>query len=174
MGEELDNAEEYVKIQKTRFDDRVKVIMKVDPVLKEHRILKQILEPLVENAFSHGVYECVAGGLVAISIQQDADYMDIRIRDNGIGMSADALSRLRAYMMMEEEPSRAANRLFIKGNGTGLRNVYHRVIKYYDGNAEMGIDSARLKGTTVWIRIRKACTVPVAHEKTAVEDEKKL
>lgn len=174
VGEELDNAEEYVKIQKTRFDDRVKVIMKVDPVLKEHRILKQILEPLVENAFSHGVYECVEGGLVAISIQQDADYMDIRIRDNGIGMSADALSRLRAYMMMEEEPSRAANRLFIKGNGTGLRNVYHRVIKYYDGNAEMGIDSARLKGTTVWIRIRKACTVPVAHEKTAVEDEKKL
>lgn len=157
IQDEVENVQEYIKIQKMRYDDKFDALWEVDNSLLECNILKLIIEPLVENAFNHGIYECIEGGIVRVSIQKIDENIEIVVSDNGIGMSSEILAELREHISADSYQSRP----FIKGNGTGLRNVYQRIRKYYNYEADMKIESLRMKGTTVTISIPYKMTLPL-------------
>ena len=57
LGDELMHARLYVQIQNMRFDDRIHVVWNIDEELLDCQIIKIVLQPIIENAIIHGIFE---------------------------------------------------------------------------------------------------------------------
>jgi LytS/YehU family sensor histidine kinase len=103
----------YLEIQKTRFQDRLRVAFDVPPELFEARVPNLILQPLVENAIKHGISTQLGGGKVEISARREDGMLVLRVRDDGPGL------------VDEPRPS---------GSGVGLANTRARLEQLYGSN----------------------------------------
>lgn len=78
----------YLQIQHLRFGDRVTVeIMDIPKEYAQLEIPKMTIQPLVENAFKHGLAQVAEGGKICIQFNSLADFLEISIQDNGTGLS---------------------------------------------------------------------------------------
>ena len=57
--QELDNNKLYLSIEKVRFGERLDFVMNISERCEEHEIPNMILQPIIENAIKHGVYESI-------------------------------------------------------------------------------------------------------------------
>jgi two-component system, LytTR family, sensor kinase len=96
LQEELEFLQKYLEIEQIRFQDRLSVLYDVDAETLDAEVPRLILQPLVENAIKHGVTPRSGRGLVQISSRIRDGALWIEIRDNGVGLSGQALSRLNA------------------------------------------------------------------------------
>lgn len=88
IDEEVTNIRNYIELQQVRFTDKFDYIINVDPdiSIKETRIPTLLLQPLVENAISHGLLQLPEKGLLLIYIKAIGNKcLLIRVEDNGIG-----------------------------------------------------------------------------------------
>jgi two-component system LytT family sensor kinase len=83
LGEELDHVRAYLEIEKARFEGRIAVETEVDPALLGVRLPAFTLQPLVENAFKHGLAATLAGGRATIRAYRRDGAAVIEIEDNG-------------------------------------------------------------------------------------------
>jgi signal transduction histidine kinase len=113
LSREIEFLEMYLEIQKTRFQDRLRVAFDVPPELFEARVPNLILQPLVENAIKHGVSTQLGGGKVEISARRENGMLVLRVRDDGPGL------------VDEPRPS---------GSGLGLANTRARLEQLYGSN----------------------------------------
>jgi two-component system LytT family sensor kinase len=97
LREELEHVGAYLEIEKARFADRLTVETEVDPALLDLRLPAFTLQPLVENAFKHGLAQIIgpgtarirarrAGGLALIEIEDDAGAWVEPVGGGGLGM----------------------------------------------------------------------------------------
>ncbi|MNC14071.1 putative sensor-like histidine kinase [compost metagenome] len=117
-------------------------------------MLKLLLQPLVENAILHGMEDKASGGLLVISSWiEGGNRLNIRVEDNGPGISLERLAYMRHelekaggmdYRIKREEEVRD---LF------GLRNVTARMKLYYGKEAELVVDSVESQGTFVTVSL---------------------
>lgn len=90
---EIENLKNYVLINNTRYGDKVMVEYFVTFGCEHYKIPKMILQPFIENAFFHAFpYE--TEGRIEIFIRKLNGNLQIKIRDNGIGMSENELCKL--------------------------------------------------------------------------------
>jgi len=85
LKQELEFLENYLDIQQTRFCDRLRIRMSVDPHLLTVLVPSLILQPLVENALRHGIAKSILPGHIDITAARENGYVRIEIADNGIG-----------------------------------------------------------------------------------------
>ena len=98
FSDELDNAENYFTIQRCRFGDKLEMELEMENEdLLEARMPKLILQPLVENAVVHGLEGKIGHGIVYISIENSANTLFLRVKDNGVGMPEEQV------MLLNEE-----------------------------------------------------------------------
>lgn len=145
VGEEIAALQKYVLIQNIRFGDRIRFETVFNESLFECTMLKFVLQPLVENALTHGVYNKLKDGVVQISLMSQGDNLIFAVSDNGEGMSAEKLAELRASIYDDTKeyiPSTG-------GGGIGLKNIYRRLRIYYGETANLLIESKLRVGTTV-------------------------
>ncbi|TYS33180.1 sensor histidine kinase [Bacillus pumilus] len=149
LEQEVKVVKEYFHIQETRFADRIICKTSIDESCLSVHIPSLTLQPLVENAFIHGVEPKEADGLVELSIYQEGGYVMIRIRDNGMGINEQEKKRL-----LSDEEEENPNTLS-KGHSTGigLRNVMSRLRLFYGVQDALQIDSKPNEGTTVQLAI---------------------
>jgi two-component system LytT family sensor kinase len=83
LGEELEHVRAYLEIEKARFEGRIAVHTEVDPALLGVRMPAFTLQPLVENAFKHGLAAMLAGGRATIRAYRREGAAWIEIEDNG-------------------------------------------------------------------------------------------
>jgi len=83
LREELDFAQKYLDIQKTRFADRLTVSIDVPSDLDTAQVPSLILQPMVENAVQHGIAHRAQGGTVSISASHTNHQLNIRIANDG-------------------------------------------------------------------------------------------
>jgi two-component system, LytTR family, sensor kinase len=83
LGEELDHVRAYLEIEKARFEGRITVETEVDPALLGLRLPAFTLQPLVENAFKHGLAGVLADGRATIRAYRRDGAAVIEIEDNG-------------------------------------------------------------------------------------------
>lgn len=123
----------------------------------EHcRILKFLLQPLVENAIDHGIAEKRRKGLIVIGASRNSDgEAVIVIEDNGAGIAEEELTRLQN--MLDEEAGVAAED---HTGEIGIRNVHMRVRNYYGTSYGIVLESEQDNGTRVKI------TLPMIKEET--------
>ena len=92
---ELAFLQKYLEIEQIRFQDRLSVHYDVDAETLDAEVPRLILQPLVENAIKHGVSPRSGRGLIQISSRIRDSALWIEVRDNGVGLSGQARSRLR-------------------------------------------------------------------------------
>jgi signal transduction histidine kinase len=89
LAEEMEFLEQYLAIQRVRFQDRLQVNLDIAPQLFAAQVPSLLLQPLVENAITHGLAEKPGVGEVSISAHPiDSRLLRIVVRDNGVGLSA--------------------------------------------------------------------------------------
>jgi two-component system, LytTR family, sensor kinase len=90
LKEELEFLQKYLQIEQIRFQDRLALKFEIDPETLDAEVPRMILQPLVENAIKHGIAPRSGRGLVQISAKRDNDAVWIEVRDDGVGLSAQA------------------------------------------------------------------------------------
>lgn len=96
LSEEVDFLAKYLQIEQTRFQDRLTVTFDVEPDALDGLVPRMLLQPLVENAIKHGIAPQPGPGEVEISARRDRDRLVMEVRDNGAGLSQDALTALQS------------------------------------------------------------------------------
>lgn len=148
LGEDLENLDHYLLIQKYRFKDRFEVIKDFgeDEQVLDIEIPKLIIQPLVENAIYHGLETTTKKGFIKIAAFLTEDTLEISIEDNGVGMSAQMLEalneKLRGGAKSKVEDA-------TKGSGIALINVNERLHLYYGEDYGLSVYSTVGLGTMV-------------------------
>ncbi|HLW53325.1 MAG TPA: histidine kinase [Candidatus Angelobacter sp.] len=86
LAEELAFLEHYVAIQKIRFAENLRIEIQVTPEVKFALVPCLIVQPLVENAIRHGMSRRASGGTVTVTAGRDANQVEIRVADDGVGL----------------------------------------------------------------------------------------
>ena len=134
FNKELEYTQNYLKLEKLRFEDRVNVVF--DIKADNFSVPSLSLQPIVENAVKHGICKKIDGGTVKISTWDDATNNYIKVEDDGVGYDLDA-------------PKKDDERVHV-----GLANTKERIEKMCHGKVE--VDSKINVGTTVLMVIPKS------------------
>lgn len=145
IAQEIGYVNSYLTIQKMRYKDKLEFEIDVDKALYEERIIKLVLQPLVENAIYHGIKYKEEKGLIRITGHAQGANLVLRVEDNGRGMDEETLSHI-----FEEKISDS------RKNGVGVHNVQMRLKLYYGKEYGLSFESVRGKGTIAVIVIPKA------------------
>ena len=116
----------------------------VQPEILDYKMVRMILQPIVENAIYHGVKHLPGGGLLTISVQGSNGEIRIEVADNGLGMSKDALEKLNERLDQD---------VIQESKHIGISNVYQRLKLYYGEECDFYIESRLGVGTCVTIEI---------------------
>lgn len=147
VKEELKYIEDYLFIQETRYGDKFTSYIEVDKELNELEIPKMVIQTLVENAVVHGVENATWDCFLYISGEIQDDMAVFKVKDDGVGISAE---KLEALLKMEEEPEHKAERTH---TNLGIYAIQKRLEYVYHGKAKMTITSEKEKGTLVVLEI---------------------
>lgn len=120
LAREFANAADYVRIQTFRFADRVRYAADCPEEAAGRLVPKLVLQPLVENAYKHGLEGVPGGGSVRATARTDGADVVLEVEDDGRGFDAAALDRLSRALA--EEPTAGA----IAASG-GIAGVHFRV-----------------------------------------------
>jgi len=153
LGDEVQNINNYISLLKVRYDDRINYVQEVDENVLDIPIPCMVLQPLVENAFIHGISELESGGTISLKVRDDGTNYTVEIADNGAGMSQETIDRVIGGNSGEEKPSGSMGHT----TGIGIRNVLLRLRNFFDYEDVMEIISEKPGGTRVIIRIPKIC-----------------
>ena len=139
LAREIHIVKEFFKLQQIRFGNRVGLKWEVSPdvLLTETIVPSFILQPLVENAFKHGIVPKEDGGIVRIHIFSREEILYIQVIDNGIGMEKETLKQLKQKL---DNP-------MMTGEHIGICNVAAR-LRLRPG-AGLTLDSKEQEGTKV-------------------------
>ena len=88
LGEELQYVRLYTYLQKMRFEDKISVEIQVSQDLYGYIIPRFCIQPLVENAFVHGLEPKKGNGKLAVNVILQEDQLEINVLDNGIGFKS--------------------------------------------------------------------------------------
>jgi two-component system LytT family sensor kinase len=119
---ELDFLAKYLQIEQTRFADRLTVRFDVQPEALDTRVPSLLLQPLVENAIKYGVARKAGPGHIDICGRRDGDKLRLEVRDDGVGLSEDALTALQKGIGLSTTRARLQH-LF----GADFRFEFHRL-----------------------------------------------
>lgn len=141
LGEELNNIDDYIYIQKMRFRDKVQVRIAVSDALKSYLVPKLVLQPIVENAFIHGMEPKAGSGTIGIAFEDRGCDVVVTVSDDGVGMDAETARRA----LTEQQGKKFQ----------GLLNVHKRLQLYYGQDYGLSVVSTAGVGTVVTMRLRK-------------------
>ncbi len=136
IGTALQQVENYIKIEKARFGERLQVEYDVDDI--HLKLPSLLIQPLVENAVIHGILKRKGPGKVTISIKDTGRKIRVSVRDTGVGIGQDVIDHLYQGTVSSKQ--------------IGLSNVHQRVKLIYG----TGLVIQRLEpGTEVYFDITK-------------------
>ncbi len=138
LGRELELIDAYVEIEKARFDGRFEYVSYVDEHMKNLLIPSLSIQPFVENAIRHGLFDKDGQGNVTLSVSEGENYLLITVEDDGEGISDDILYRI----------SSGGRPLEGKG-GIGIFNIRRRLESI--SGATLTVSSRLGRGTKVTV-----------------------
>jgi len=138
ISDEIEHVRNYLIIQQIRYYDVLTYEIIVDEDLPDVKILKLMLQPLVENSLYHGIKHTRERGKIIVTIKKEGERLRFSVADNGIGMSPEALETL-IYDINHGNGEK----------GYGLFNVNRRLKLYYGSSEGIEIKSEYKKGTEV-------------------------
>lgn len=129
LGDEVGLLSAYLDVLKIRMGPRLIYSFDVPPVLMAQPFPPMLLQPLVENAITHGLEPKVAGGVVRVSAAEISGMMKLRVEDDGLGFAA------------------------TPGGGVGLANIRARLNALYGEAGRLSITAKVGAGVTAVLEI---------------------
>ena len=141
LESELEFTKSYLELQAARFGDRVSysIYCEVD---KRYMVLPLIIQPIVENAFVHGIEGEKANGRITVKVMYKGENVEICVSDNGQGISKKKLAELLEKLERNDTSS---------GKSIGLTNVNKRIKMYHGEQYGLSVKTAAGKGTDISI-----------------------
>ena len=146
LYQELDFLKKYLEIEQTRFHDRLRVEMEIDPQALDAAVPNMILQPLVENAVRHGIAPRASGGRVVIGAARENGTLHLRVRDDGCGPPGGDPASLK--------------------EGVGLSNTRARLKHLYGAAHQFHLQGANDGGMCVDFTIPYRAALPGTYEDT--------
>lgn len=137
----LDN---YLHIQKIRMGEAFTYVMHCDKTLSDHRVLKYLFQPIVENAIVHGLKNSTHPVFIEISFTQKDSYLCFLVKDNGCGINASKLKIIQQQLDQDE--------LYQEEN-FALKTIYSQLQLQYGSKSSLHIESIEFSGCSIWINI---------------------
>ncbi|WP_419821775.1 sensor histidine kinase [Anoxybacterium hadale] len=151
IGDEIRNVENYMHLLNERFADKIEFILEKDDSVLERKIPCMILQPIVENAFIHGIGDVEYLGVIGVSVREQEGDAVISIRDNGKGMSAKRITQILGGDTNERNEAGGGHEGHT--NGIGLNNIINRLKIFYSLETVLDIYSEPGQGTEVVLHI---------------------
>jgi len=149
VKEEIEIIESYLRIMKLRFPERIDYEIDIKKQIKNKKIIKMLLQPIVENAFYHGLESKTDGGKIVIKAEIKDKNIIFLISDNGKGIKEEKLNllnnSLNRVLKIEIED--------FKKHGIGILNINKRIKLNYGEEYGLKLDSKIDQGTEVEIII---------------------
>lgn len=144
VEQEIGHLHHYVDIQKIRYPDSFKVELSIEESIKQHWMLKLVLQPLIENSIIHGFFPQENHyGVIRVTAVKKGEQIHFSIKDNGVGMPSSKVEELNKQFAEDR------NREGVVGKNYGIRNVNLRLLLHYGEAAQLHISSKEQEGTEI-------------------------
>lgn len=143
LGEEISIAQSYTRIIEYRYKI-VTFIWECDDCSSDIEVPKLIIQPLLENSIYHGIKEKNSPGKIKVKIYKKNNSVNIKVIDNGIGMSKKQLEQLNKKVNSHKD---------IHTENIGVTNVAKRLQLSFPDASRLTIKSKANFGTVVHIKI---------------------
>jgi two-component sensor histidine kinase len=130
LSVELSHLELYVSLQLMRFGPRLTITREIDPATRAAEVPAMVLQPLVENALTHGIGRREGPGQLCLRSRQEGEMLVLCVEDDGVG-----LSRAPARM------------------GTGIGATRARLAAMFNGTARLTLRPRNGGGTVAEVRL---------------------
>ena len=134
LREEIEFIEVYLAMQGRRYAGRIRQTVSIDPELHDALVPAMFLQPIVENAFAHGLSKVESDGLLSIEAQRDGKQMFITVLNSGKGLPTQPVQRT-------------------DGRGVGLTNVRSRLKLHYGEGWSLSLVEVDPRHVRVTIRL---------------------
>lgn len=141
IADEEKILENYITIQKIRFEERLNFEIRVEEELGKCMIPKLTLQPIVENAVNYGLESKTGICKIWVWMIKTGEMVEIFIEDNGPGMESGYWEKLSQGLIKT------------RGSGIGLKNIDDRIKMIFGEEYGIRVDSKLGVGTKVSIRI---------------------
>lgn len=148
LKSEIDILQKYIFLINCRFDDKVEFQFSCDGLM-DIQIPKLVLQPLVENAFIHGIKPMRAKGRIQLEARRSGGKLELTVLDNGVGMSAGALHGIEA-LLASDQPGRKNE---YQWESIGLKNVHDRMRYLYGPGYGISLFSTPGMGTVIKVTL---------------------
>lgn len=150
IAEEVRHAEDFLRIQKHRFEDALEYVIRSSVDYDKYETPKFILQPILENGIKYGVQHrkqtLIEFDIDLIRLEpEEREAIRFTVRDNGIGMSPQKLREVRERL--------SGSSAMHRDSAVGLANVHSRIVLAYGEPFGLKIDSREGEGTTTTIII---------------------
>jgi two-component system LytT family sensor kinase len=152
LQQELEFLARYLEIQKTRFQDRLEVLLDIPAETLDVRVPNQVLQPIVENAIRHGIDARSGQGLIEIRARATDHMLELTVRDDGPG--------LRAEVKLDVQQDNAPR----EGRGIGLANTRARLRELYGPASTLHLGNHPDGGAIVTLSLPLRRVGPSANE----------
>ena len=158
VKEELSQIKNYLYLQKLRLQEKLEIIYDTDPDALSCYMPKILLQPILENCFSHGFKDISHKLIISVSVKKSGGIIGFTITDNGRGMTAKGLESLSERLGRRDMPSEC---------GIGLYNVNERLRLYFSDNQGLILQSRENEGMSV------SFSIPATHDADSLYQFKK-
>jgi two-component system LytT family sensor kinase len=133
VQEEMEFIEMYLALQDIRSSGKIRQEIDIDPHLHDAQIPAMLLQPIVENAYVHGLSKISEDGFITIVAKPVRDMIEIAVRNRGVGIAA-------------------AEQSGAHGAGIGLSNIRSRLRLHYGDQAHLEVKEAAADVVEVNVR----------------------
>ena len=146
LEQEFDIIKGYVKIHEYRYVDRFNVQYNIEEKILGYRIVRFIIQPIIENAIQHGIERMTEGGVIIISAFRKDNTIIVKVQDNGAGMDTLQLKKINEALKANKHKYEG---MVSSGTGVGILNVNSRIKLYYGDQYGVKLKSKIKEGTSV-------------------------
>jgi len=144
IADELKHLKNYMFVMNVRTNNTIDLVIDIPADMMKNRVPRLSLQPLVENAISHGLRNKRGDKRIRISARQTEAEILVTIADNGVGMSEEMLASLRAI-----DPEQVLS----AGTSIGLLNIAARLKLIFGRDYGLEVGSSAEEGTAVTLHI---------------------
>lgn len=141
--EETQLVKNYINIENIRFPEKINLEMNIDDDILDYKIVKIILQPIVENSIKHGFVNLKRKGTIRINGYASGEDLIFEVIDDGNGFAVPP-NFLQKDFKRNDGPG-----------GYGIKNVNERIKLEYGENYGLFYESEPKKGTKVTVKLRK-------------------
>ncbi|MCQ2598284.1 MAG: sensor histidine kinase [Treponema sp.] len=146
LEQEVEYVRSYVYILNIRNDYVISLQVEIPEEFASVEIPKMILQPLIENAFTHAIEPMGQDAVVRITAEKKGDCLELSVQDFGPGMDEETLEKINNYLADDtyERDSKGS---------IGLKNIQQRLTMFYGAGYRVKIRSEKGKGTIITVPI---------------------